>query len=176
MPERSLAMLYAPRGIGKTLLGLSIGLAIASGTPLLRWSAPDGCTVRGRAHGSRSGVDGPWAQRASREGDARRRSRSRRATRSSSSLTASVGGNCASMRLRRLLRLNAVTVASPGPVATLPPRRSSNVTPTTRRSDTLMGRLYGPEVNSFIADRPSGGIHINYWHTLADLANFGPAG
>jgi putative DNA primase/helicase len=40
LPERSLAMLYAPRGIGKTLLGLSIGLAVASGTPLLRWSAP----------------------------------------------------------------------------------------------------------------------------------------
>jgi putative DNA primase/helicase len=33
-------MLYAPRGIGKTLLGLSMGLAIASGGPLLRWSAP----------------------------------------------------------------------------------------------------------------------------------------
>src|SRR5215203_2519319 len=33
-------MLYAPRGIGKTLLGLSIALAVASGTTLLRWSAP----------------------------------------------------------------------------------------------------------------------------------------
>ena len=32
LPERSLAMLYAPRGIGKTLLSLSIGLAVASGT------------------------------------------------------------------------------------------------------------------------------------------------
>jgi putative DNA primase/helicase len=40
LPERSLAMLYAPRGVGKTLLGLSIGLAVASGTSLLRWSAP----------------------------------------------------------------------------------------------------------------------------------------
>jgi hypothetical protein len=40
LPERSLAMLYAPRGVGKTLLGLSIGLAVASGTTLLRWSAP----------------------------------------------------------------------------------------------------------------------------------------
>ena len=40
LPERSLAMLYAPRGVGKTLLGLSIGLAVASGAPLLRWSAP----------------------------------------------------------------------------------------------------------------------------------------
>jgi putative DNA primase/helicase len=40
LPERSLAMLYAPRGVGKTLLGLSIGLAVASGSPLLRWSTP----------------------------------------------------------------------------------------------------------------------------------------
>ena len=40
LPERSLAMLYAQRGIGKTLLGLSVGLAVASGSTLLRWSAP----------------------------------------------------------------------------------------------------------------------------------------
>src|SRR5215203_3425242 len=40
LPARSLSMLYAPRGIGKTLLGLSIALAVASGTKLLRWSAP----------------------------------------------------------------------------------------------------------------------------------------
>jgi putative DNA primase/helicase len=40
LPERSLAMLYAPRGIGKTLLSLSIGLAVASGAPVLRWHAP----------------------------------------------------------------------------------------------------------------------------------------
>jgi hypothetical protein len=40
LPERSLAMLYAPRGVGKTLLSLSIGLAVASGCPLLRWQAP----------------------------------------------------------------------------------------------------------------------------------------
>jgi putative DNA primase/helicase len=40
LPERSLAMLYAPRGIGKTLLALSIGLAVASGSSLLRWHAP----------------------------------------------------------------------------------------------------------------------------------------
>jgi putative DNA primase/helicase len=39
LPERSLAMLYAPRGVGKSWLGLSIGLAIASGQPLLRWFA-----------------------------------------------------------------------------------------------------------------------------------------
>ena len=40
LPERSLAMLYAPRGIGKTLLSLSMGLAVASGSTLLRWQAP----------------------------------------------------------------------------------------------------------------------------------------
>ena len=40
LPERSLSMLYAPRGVGKTLLSLSIGLAVAGGMPLLRWSAP----------------------------------------------------------------------------------------------------------------------------------------
>ena len=40
LPEKSLAMLYAPRGIGKTLLSLSIGLAVASGCQLLRWHAP----------------------------------------------------------------------------------------------------------------------------------------
>jgi putative DNA primase/helicase len=40
LPERSLAMLYAPRGLGKSWLALSIGLAVASAAPLLRWSAP----------------------------------------------------------------------------------------------------------------------------------------
>ena len=40
LPERSLSMLYAPRGIGKSWLGLSIGLAVASGVSMLRWNAP----------------------------------------------------------------------------------------------------------------------------------------
>ena len=40
LPERSLSMLFAPRGIGKSWLGLSIGLAVASGSPLLRWTVP----------------------------------------------------------------------------------------------------------------------------------------
>lgn len=40
LPERSLAMLYAPRGIGKSWLGLSIGVAVASGDMFLRWNAP----------------------------------------------------------------------------------------------------------------------------------------
>jgi putative DNA primase/helicase len=33
-------MLYAPRGIGKSWLGVTIGLAVASGSSVLRWSAP----------------------------------------------------------------------------------------------------------------------------------------
>ena len=41
LPERGLAMLYAPRGIGKTMLSLSIGVAVASGGELLRWCAPE---------------------------------------------------------------------------------------------------------------------------------------
>ena len=40
LPERSLSMLYAPRGIGKSWLGSSIGLAVASGGPVLHWNAP----------------------------------------------------------------------------------------------------------------------------------------
>src|SRR6516225_9680300 len=40
LPERSLAMLYAPRGLGKSWLALSIGLTVASGQPLLRWIPP----------------------------------------------------------------------------------------------------------------------------------------
>jgi putative DNA primase/helicase len=40
LPEKSLAMVYAPRGIGKSWLALSIGLAVASGRPLLGWSVP----------------------------------------------------------------------------------------------------------------------------------------
>jgi putative DNA primase/helicase len=40
LPERGLAMLYAPRGVGKSWLSLSIGLAVAGGASLLRWSAP----------------------------------------------------------------------------------------------------------------------------------------
>src|SRR6185369_3102076 len=40
LPERSLSMLYAPRGIGKSWLGLTIGLAVSSGSPVLQWTAP----------------------------------------------------------------------------------------------------------------------------------------
>jgi putative DNA primase/helicase len=41
LPEKGLAMLYAPRGIGKSWLALSIGLAVAGGGSLLRWRAPE---------------------------------------------------------------------------------------------------------------------------------------
>jgi putative DNA primase/helicase len=41
LPEKGLAMLYAPRGIGKSWLGLSIGLAVAGGGSLLRWKASE---------------------------------------------------------------------------------------------------------------------------------------
>ena len=40
LPERRLAMVYAPRGLGKSWLGLSIGMTVAAGGSLLRWNAP----------------------------------------------------------------------------------------------------------------------------------------
>jgi putative DNA primase/helicase len=40
LPEKSLAMLYSPRRVGKSWLGLSIGLAVASCGSLLKWEAP----------------------------------------------------------------------------------------------------------------------------------------
>lgn len=40
IPDRGLSMLYAPRGIGKTFLGLSIGYAVASGGQIMKWPAP----------------------------------------------------------------------------------------------------------------------------------------
>jgi putative DNA primase/helicase len=39
MPEKSLAMLYAPRGLGKSWLALSVAVAVATGGRLLRWEA-----------------------------------------------------------------------------------------------------------------------------------------
>jgi putative DNA primase/helicase len=40
LPERGLSMLYAPRGMGKSWLALSIGMAVACGGALLRWTTP----------------------------------------------------------------------------------------------------------------------------------------
>lgn len=39
LPDKGLVMIFAPRGIGKTLLGLSCAYAIAAGTKLLDWQA-----------------------------------------------------------------------------------------------------------------------------------------
>ena len=41
LSEKGTAMIYSPRGVGKTLLDLSVGYAIASGEQLLGWSAPE---------------------------------------------------------------------------------------------------------------------------------------
>src|SRR5215204_789575 len=40
IPEKGLVMTYAPRGIGKTYLGLTIAYAVGSGGKALRWQAP----------------------------------------------------------------------------------------------------------------------------------------
>jgi hypothetical protein len=40
IPEKGLAMLYAPRGIGKTHVALGIAYAAAAGTKFLKWQAP----------------------------------------------------------------------------------------------------------------------------------------
>lgn len=40
LPTQGLAMVYAPRGIGKTWVGLGIAYAVASGGRFLSWSAP----------------------------------------------------------------------------------------------------------------------------------------
>lgn len=40
LPAQGLAMLYAPRGVGKTHVSLGIAYAVASGGTFLRWQAP----------------------------------------------------------------------------------------------------------------------------------------
>jgi AAA domain len=40
LPDRGLAMIFAPRGVGKTWIALSVAHAIASGGEFLRWRAP----------------------------------------------------------------------------------------------------------------------------------------
>ena len=40
LPAKGLAMVYGPRGIGKTHVGLGIAYAVATGGPFLRWRAP----------------------------------------------------------------------------------------------------------------------------------------
>ena len=41
LSEKAIAMIYSLRGVGKTLLSLSAGYAVASGSGFLGWSAPD---------------------------------------------------------------------------------------------------------------------------------------
>ncbi len=40
LPAQGLAMIYAPRGVGKTHIALGIAYAVASGTPFLGWQPP----------------------------------------------------------------------------------------------------------------------------------------
>jgi putative DNA primase/helicase len=40
LPERGLAMLFAPRGVGKTQVAFNIAWAVACGQPFFRWYAP----------------------------------------------------------------------------------------------------------------------------------------
>lgn len=40
LPTQGTALMFAPRGLGKTYLAISIALAVATGTKLLKWEAP----------------------------------------------------------------------------------------------------------------------------------------
>jgi putative DNA primase/helicase len=40
LPQKSISMVFGPRGLGKTFMGLGIALAVASGGSFLRWHAP----------------------------------------------------------------------------------------------------------------------------------------
>jgi putative DNA primase/helicase len=45
LPSQGLAMVYAPRGIGKTHFSLGVAFAVASGGPFLNWQAPAAAEV-----------------------------------------------------------------------------------------------------------------------------------
>lgn len=45
LPQKSISMLFGPRGLGKTFMGLGIALAVASGGTFLRWTAPRAAKV-----------------------------------------------------------------------------------------------------------------------------------
>jgi len=45
LPEGGLAMIYGPRGIGKTYFSLSLAVALATPTPFLRWPVSEPCGV-----------------------------------------------------------------------------------------------------------------------------------
>lgn len=40
LPGQGLALLYAPRGLGKTFLTLTLAYGVAAGHSVLRWNAP----------------------------------------------------------------------------------------------------------------------------------------
>jgi putative DNA primase/helicase len=40
LPERGLAMVFAPRGVGKTHVALGVSYAVSTGSSFLRWTAP----------------------------------------------------------------------------------------------------------------------------------------
>ena len=40
LPEKGIAMIHAPRGVGKTFLALNVAYAVATGSEFLRWKAP----------------------------------------------------------------------------------------------------------------------------------------
>jgi hypothetical protein len=46
LPMQGLAMIHAPRGIGKTHIGLGTAWAVATGTGFLRWKVPDNVGAR----------------------------------------------------------------------------------------------------------------------------------
>src|SRR4051812_48560718 len=46
LPMAGLAMIHAPRGIGKTHIGLGTAWAVATGTGFLRWKVPDDVGAR----------------------------------------------------------------------------------------------------------------------------------
>lgn len=45
LPEQGLAMVYAPRGVGKTFFGLNVAAAVAFGSEFMRWEAGKPKTV-----------------------------------------------------------------------------------------------------------------------------------
>jgi putative DNA primase/helicase len=46
LPQQGLAMIHAPRGIGKTHIALGTAWAVATGTGFLKWKVPDDVGAR----------------------------------------------------------------------------------------------------------------------------------
>lgn len=45
LPEGGLAMVYAPRGLGKTFFGISLAVAVVEGSPFMKWQVTKPCSV-----------------------------------------------------------------------------------------------------------------------------------